>query len=32
MVGDEIAEDGIKFLLGINGGKFVSPNATVAAE
>jgi hypothetical protein len=32
MVGDDIAEDGIKFLLGINGGKFTSPGATVAAE
>jgi len=32
MVGDDIAEDGIKFLLGINGGKFVSPGSTVAAE
>ncbi len=32
MVGDEIAEQGIKFLMNINGGKaFVSPR-TVAAE
>ncbi len=32
MIGDDIAEDGIKFLLGINGGRFVSPGSTVAAE
>ena len=32
MVGDDIAEDGIRFLLGINGGRFVSPGQTVAAE
>ena len=32
MVGDDIAEDGIRFLLGINGGRFVSPGQTVAAD
>jgi hypothetical protein len=32
MVGDEIAEEGIKYLVKLNGGKMVLPGSLLAAE
>jgi len=32
MVGDDIAEQGIKYLIGLNGGKMVLPTQLIAAE
>jgi hypothetical protein len=32
MVGDDIAEQGIKYLIQLNGGKMVMPAQLIAAE